>query len=395
MALTWFDAHLDLAYLAVSGREMAPPAGTALDAAGGPHPPAAVTLRSLAQGGVRFSLGTIFTEPVEPEGAGTAKPAPALEPQMYTAGDAGRAHAVGRAQLEAYRTWQDRGLVRLGLVEELRVDAGLGEIRGGMGVSEVVQPSIASRIALLRDPECLRVGILMENADPIRTADELEWWKSHGVVAIGLAWARASRYAGGNTTDLGLSDAGRELVREMDRLDVVHDVSHLSDRALRELLDATDTPVIASHSNCRALLGAGPPPGWPPNLPASLSMQRHLADDTIREIGRRGGVIGLNLFSRFLVGPGRGDARASIDDCVRHIEHVCEIMGHRRGVGLGSDMDGGFSAKLLPEGIDAPRDLARLAQALVARRWADDDIRGFACENWARFFLERHGAGRR
>lgn len=409
MTITWFDAHLDLAYLAVSGRDMT----RELDTSATPHPPAAVTLPSLINGGVRFALATIFTEPVEAttgaaEGVANSAETKFAEPQMYRAGDAARAHAVGRAQLEAYLTWRDRGLVRMGLVDELRIEPGTGEMRGGMGVSEVVPPSIQSRVARLRvrTDDVLRIGILMENADPIRTPDELGWWRERGVVAIGLAWARASRYAGGNGTDLGLSDLGRALVREMDRLGVVHDVSHLSDRALRELFEVTDRPVIASHSNCRALLDQ---PGGSNTSTSSagtgssgtgstgavgnpLAAQRHVTDDTIREIGRRGGVIGLNLFSKFLVPKERSGERAMLDDCVAHVEHVCELMGHRRGVGLGSDMDGGFGANALPRGIESPRDLTSLAEALRGRGWTDDEVRGFACENWIRFFLERRSS---
>lgn len=378
MPLTWFDAHLDLAYLAVMGRNMA----QELDAEANPHPPASITLPSLRHGGVAFALATVFTEPVEttPE-----------EPFMYPAGNAERAHAVGRAQLEAYLTWRDRGLVRFGLVGELGVDPGVGEIRGGMGVAELVTPSLRSRIAKLRQKnvDTLRIGILMENADPIRTPAELGWWVERGVKAIGLAWARASRYAGGNSTDIGLTDPGRELVREMDRLAVAHDVSHLSDRALADLLAATNKPVVASHSNARALLGEGAPPGWPASMPASLAPQRHLTDATIREVGRRGGVIGLNLFSKFLTPKDRAGQRATIDDAIRHVEHVCDVIGHRRGVGLGSDMDGGFAANMLPTGIDTPSDLQRLADGLAARGWSDDEVWGFACENWVRFFETR------
>ncbi|MBC7773734.1 MAG: membrane dipeptidase [Pyrinomonadaceae bacterium] len=379
MPLTWFDSHLDLGYLAVCGRDMTAP----LDIASIPHPPAAVTLPSLAEGHVRFALGTIFTEPMEPGSK-------LSDPQMYTAGDAERAFVVGRAQLEAYRTWQDRGLVALDLCQWLRRDDGVGAIRGGMGVAEVVAPSIRQVVERMPPVPALRLGILIENADPIRSPDDISWWKDRGVVAVGMAWARSSRYAGGNSTQEDLSDSGRALARAMDAAGVVHDVSHLSDNAMKSLLQLTDRPVIASHSNCRSLLGGG---GFGEN-------QRHLPDDTIREIGRRGGVVGLNLFSKFLNPPASGvggpgprvtgnddvKPRATIDDCINHVEHVCTLMGHRRGVGLGSDMDGGFSSGELPQGIQQPRDLALLAEGLRRRDWTDDEIRGFAYQNWASFF---------
>jgi membrane dipeptidase len=196
------------------------------------------------------------------------------------------------------------------------------------------------------------------------------------VVAVGMAWAKSSRYAGGNSTDLGLTAAGRDLVRAIDALEMVHDASHLCDRALGELLAATDRAVIASHSNCRALF-AGTPEG---------QNQRHLTDAAIAEIGRRGGVIGLNLYSRFLSPACDERGRATVEDCVRHIEHIAGVMGHRRGVGLGSDMDGGFGADRLPAGINRPRDLSLLIRALSAAGWSDHETAGFAWRNWAEFW---------
>jgi membrane dipeptidase len=357
MPQTWFDAHLDLGTLAVCGRDMMAP----LDPAMEPWPPASVTLSSLAEGRVRFALGTIF---LEPGGGG---------PEGYPEGDFETAHRRARGQLEAYLTWRDKRFLAIDMASVLRSPQGIGEIRGGMGVAEIVPIPLRERAARLPATPALHIGLLIEGADPIRSPEELAWWKSQGVVAVGMAWAKPSRYAGGNTSQGGITDLGRELVKEMDRLGVVHDVSHLSDRAMSELFALTDRVVVASHSNSRALLG-------------DSSNQRHLTDVAIHEIARRGGVIGLNLYSKFLrAGLGEG-GRATIEDCVRHIEHVCEIAGDRRHVGLGSDMDGGFSAARLPEGIDRPADLRRLAEALSAEGWSEDEVRGFAWENWGRFW---------
>src|SRR5689334_12521266 len=115
----WFDAHLDLAYLAVNARDMLGP----LSPSSGPHPPAAVTLPAMRGGGVRFALATIFTE-----AGGTG-------PEGYPAGNVERAAAVGRAQLEVYLTWRDRGEIALDLRKALRRDPAVGQIRGGMGVA--------------------------------------------------------------------------------------------------------------------------------------------------------------------------------------------------------------------------------------------------------------------
>jgi len=227
------------------------------------------------------------------------------------------------------------------------------------------------------------LGILIECADPIRSPDEMAWWAQRGVVAVGMAWWKSSRYAGGNGTDGGLTPMGKDLASAMDDLGIVHDLSHLSQRATDELLAATSKPIIASHSNCRSLIDG--------------DNQRHLTDETIAEIGRRGGVIGLNLCAPFLMqsgdagGPGGGvggdnGVRATIDDCVRHVEHICAVQGNRNGVGLGSDMDGGFSTDRLPIGITTPSNLDLISDALKERGWTEDDLNGFRFGNWSRFF---------
>ena len=338
----WFDAHLDLACLAVNGRDMQ---RTPADC-GGPWQPASLTFPSMADGGVAACLGTIFTELDGKDAEG------------YPVGDAQAAHAAGVRQLEQYQSWQRAGLFR-------------PLPRRGHAFASALGAAAPSNLGL---------GILMECADPIREPAELDWWADRGVIAIGLAWARGSRYAAGNSepscsSTAGLTAIGRDLVRAMDRLGLVHDASHLSDRALADLLALTDKPVIASHSNSRALLDG--------------KSQRHLTDDAIREIGRRGGVIGLNLVKNFIrTGLKRDDPndRPSVDEAVAHVERICELMGHRRGVGLGSDLDGGISAHDLPAGIDAPRDFEKLAEALSRRGWGEEGVNAFAWGNWARFW---------
>jgi len=343
--LNWFDAHLDLAYLAETGRDMhAEPAD-----ARGRHQPVAVTLPAMRSAGISTCLGTIFTEPVDPDDANRE-----TGPFAYQDGDALGAWKAGMRQLKLYHAWRDAGLIQI-------------MPRRGHTAPESGAP--------------LRLGILMEGADPIETPEQLGEWADAGVIAVGLTWARASRYAGGNATPMdapeaGLSPLAGEIVPMMDELGIVHDMSHLSQQAADGLLSMTEAPVMASHSNCRSLMGGHDDP----------KAQRHLSDEVIAEIVRRGGIVGINLLSDFLA-PGikRGD-RASIEDVVKHIEHVCELAGSRAHVGLGSDADGGFGADRLPRSIDGLSDLGRIADALRSRGWSDAEIRGFAGDNWSRFW---------
>lgn len=362
--MRWFDAHLDLACLAVNGRDMQA-ALAEINAAKpkkpvGPWPPAGATLPSLREGGVTECLATIFTEP---GGKG---------PEGYRKGDVEAAHECGLRQLRTYQNWVHDAGVRLA-----RFDGTDPDDDGAGDGSPATQRAYRSKTETHTE-ETISIGILIENADVIRDPAELPWWIERGVVAIGMAWWNTERYAGGNGTDIGLSEIGRELVAEMVRLGVLIDLSHLSQKATDEVLAQTTGLVAASHSNCRALLGGDANPHW----------QRHLADDTIKEIARRGGVIGLNLCRNFLHfdpswKPGDGHL-PTIDQTLAHVEHICSLVGHTGAVGLGSDMDGGFSAKEMCAGVESPADLERLADGLRSRGWTDEQVAGFARENWRR-----------
>ena len=313
MRSIWFDAHLDLALLGLEGRDVSRPP----EEAGGPWPPAGLTIPSLREGGVVEVLFTVFTAPGLTMAGG------------YPVGDVDAAGVAGRRQLDWYDARRDDG-------------------------------SLAG----------IEYRILMEGADPIRTPDELPEWIARGVVAIGPTWRAGTRYAGGDASGGGLTGIGRDLVAATDATGVVLDLSHLSQRATEDVLAATDRRVVVSHSNVRSLVDG--------------VTERHLADETIAEVGRRGGVIGLNLFRRFLASG--EDPRPTVDDAIAHVERICEIQGDRRGVGLGSDLDGGFSAADLCAGIRRPADYVRLADALAARGWTEPEIEGFRRGNWRRVF---------
>ena len=366
-SLPWFDGHLDLACLAVNKRDMLAPLDQLNESTVGCHPPAAITLPELEAANVKLALATIFTEP---DGTG---------PESYPAHDTDRAHAVGRAQLEVYLTWQDNNRIALDLKHALRDDPQVGQIRGGMGVAEPIPFDPAAKIRKLKGPAPLHAGILIENADPIRSPDELHWWAERGVVAVGLAWWKASRYAGGNGTDIGLTDLGKYMVDAIDDLGLVHDLSHLSQRATDELLERTSRPVIASHSNCRSLLGDKENPHW----------QRHLADETIKEIARRGGVIGLNLVRNFItqgLDKNNPNDRPTPNQAIAHVEYICNLTNSRTHVGLGTDIDGGISANDLPQHINSPKHLHKLTEALAEKGWPQQDQQAFAYANWINFW---------
>lgn len=351
----WFDAHLDLACLAECGRDLARPP---LEG-GGPFQPAALSWPTMVSGGVRACLGTIFTEANGTDEVG------------YPASDAEAAHRRGVAQLDRYHAWHRSGTIELVDMRPRRNEPGMAPMR-------LPAPNGAP----------IKLGILMECADPIRAPHELSWWVERGVSAIGMAWGRGSRYTAGNmergpTDQPGIAPTGRELVKAIDALGVVHDASHLSWQAMDDLFGMTNALIIASHSNCSSLLewpARGSEQGTKPN-------ERHLRDEHIKEIGRREGVIGLNLVRNFIrSGLTRGDPtdRPTIDEAAAHVEHICSVMGHRRGVGLGSDLDGGITRNEIPAGLNTHEDMPLISDALRRLGWTDAQITGFESGNWSR-----------
>jgi membrane dipeptidase len=209
--------------------------------------------------------------------------------------------------------------------------------------------------------------LLMEGADPLRDPSELEGWQHEGLRLLGLSWG-ATRYAGGTHAPGGLTELGRTLLDEMQRLGVVLDVSHLAEESFWQAMERFYGPVIASHSNCRSY----------------VSTDRQLTDDMIREIGWRDGVIGTVLANGFLVDgwtKESGEA-VTLDAVVRHIDHICELTGTAAHCAIGSDFDGGFGAETTPQELDSVADLGKIGEALTARGYSAEDVAGVLGGNW-------------
>jgi len=153
--------------------------------------------------------------------------------------------------------------------------------------------------------------ISMESADPILKPDQLPAWKDAGVRVIGPAHYGPGRYAGGTSTELGLTPDGLALLREMEQHGIILDLTHLSDEAFWQALDHFDGRVLASHNNCRAL----------------VPHQRQFDDRQIQAIIERNGVIGA-AFDNWMVRPGwvrgaKDNERVVIEHVVDHILPTC------------------------------------------------------------------------
>jgi membrane dipeptidase len=218
----------------------------------------------------------------------------------------------------------------------------------------------------------------LEGADSIVELSYLERAFASGLRAVGPAHYGPGRYSPGTGASGGLTPAGRELVKEMRRLDIILDVTHLTDEAFWEALELYDGPVWASHNNCRAL----------------VPHQRQFNDDQLKELIRRDAIIGA-AFDAWMMVPGwvRGkttpaETGVKIETIVDHIDHICQLAGTSRHCAIGSDLDGGYGTEQTPLDLSSIADLQRLTEILSRRGYSTGDIAGIMHGNWIRKISE-------
>lgn len=192
--------------------------------------------------------------------------------------------------------------------------------------------------------------------------DRIETVAQWGVRLMNLTWNDPNAICGTNCreSDRGLSAHGREFVRELEANGIYADVSHLSDAGFWDLIRMARRPIVASHSNARAL------------CPHS----RNLTDDMFRAIRDNGGVVGLNFYRNFVGGSG------GIDTLIAHLEHFLTLNGEKT-VCFGSDMDG---CSPLIEGIDGLQSVPKLYEALRRRGYSESLLEDLFWNNLRRMF---------
>lgn len=188
-----------------------------------------------------------------------------------------------------------------------------------------------------------------------------------GVRAMGLTWNERNAIAdgAGEAADCGgLTRFGRQVVHQMHQLGMVVDVSHLNERSFWDVLGCAEGPIIASHSNARAL----------------CDHPRNLRDEQIVALAKAGGVMGMNFYADFLTSS--GPQAADIEQVVRHIDHISELVGPGH-VGLGSDFDG---ISRTPRGLEDASRFPALTAALLHHGYSDDHIIGILGGNFLSVF---------
>ncbi len=245
----------------------------------------------------------------------------------------------------------------------------------------------AARIVRSADDlqRCLDAGVFamllhFEGAEPLDPdGHALEVFYAAGLRSVGLTHSRRNRFAQGvpfkfphsPDTGPGLTEAGKELVRQLNRRRVMIDLSHITERGFWDVAAISDAPLVATHSNAHALT---PSP-------------RNLTDRQLDAIRDSRGVAGLNFHVGFLRKDGARDPATPISRMVEHIDYMIECMGIDC-VALGSDFDGAT----MPAELKDAAGLPRLVQALADRGYGDEDLRKLAHGNWVRVLRETWGA---
>lgn len=309
-----------------------------------------VAFPDLRRGEVGLFIATLLARLLRP------KLMPAI--QRYSSMEA--AYAAAHGQLAYYRVLEQQGHLRW-IKDAAGLDAHVAawERTGGKG-------------------EPLGFILSMEGADPVLSPEQVEEWWQAGLRIIGPAHYGVSPYAHGTGTEGGLFPQGPALLREMERVGMILDVTHLSDQCFDEALDIYGGPVLASHHNCRAL----------------VPDQRQLTDDQIKRLVARGAVIGTAL-DTWMLYPGwiRGETRpeqvgVTLEAMVDHLDRVCQLAGNHRHAAIGTDLDGGFGREQSPHDLDTIADLQRVPELLRRRGYPEEAIRAILHGNWLRFFRE-------
>jgi len=215
----------------------------------------------------------------------------------------------------------------------------------------------------------------LEGADSLVTVGHLEKAWQNGLRAVGPAHYGPGRYAQGTNATGKMTAIGRELLKEMERLKVILDATHLCDDSFWDALSRFGGPIWASHNNCRSL----------------VNHNRQYSDEQIKELIRRGAVIGGALDAWMMV-PGwqRGISTPETMNCnlevmIDHVDHICQLAGNTNHVGIGSDLDGAFGKEQCPYDLETIADLQKVSALFKKRGYTDTDVENLMHGNWLSF----------
>ena len=247
---------------------------------------------------------------------------------------------------------------------------------------QICSPSdLEKHLQLWTNPTGTPIGYILslEGADSIISMDHLEKVFNYGLRALGPAHYGPGTYAQGTDSTGGIGNKGRLLLKEMERLGIILDATHLCDDSFREALDSFHGAVWASHNNCRKFV--------PHN--------RQLSDEQIVELANRSAVIGIALDAWMMVRDwvrGKSNPKemgVSLKLMINNIDHICQLTGNSLHAAIGSDLDGAFGTEQCPYDLNTIADLQKVPEMLINGGYSDSDIQNILSENWIRF-LKKH-----
>jgi membrane dipeptidase len=215
----------------------------------------------------------------------------------------------------------------------------------------------------------------LEGADSLITLQYVEKAYQYGLRAIGPAHYGPGRYANGTDATGKMNAEGLALLKEMERLNIILDATHLCDDAFWQALDHFSGHVWASHNNCRSL----------------VNHNRQYSDEQIKALIERDAVIGAVMDAWMMV-PGwvRGQSdpqqmNCNIEKLLDHLDHICQIAGNTSHVAIGSDLDGAFGKEQSPYDLETIADLQTIPGLLQKRGYSKEDVEKIMHDNWLRF----------
>ena len=218
----------------------------------------------------------------------------------------------------------------------------------------------------------------LEGADSMVTLDHLERSYEQGLRAIGPGHYGPGTYAHGTNSAGGIGTKGKELLKEIERLNMILDATHLCDQSFWEAMDVYKGAVWASHNNCRKL----------------VDHNRQFSDEQIKELLNRNAVIGMVLDAWMMVPDwerGKSTPKsmgASLQQMADNIDHICQMAGNALYVGIGTDLDGGFGKEQCPADLDTIADLQKVPEILMERGYSKEDIKNIMHGNFIRFLRQ-------
>jgi len=355
------DAHLDLATNAISlNRDLTLPAkeirrlekesnlNDRQDRGTG-----TVALPDLREGSIGLVVATIISRVSVP-----GKPVASVSLTGWNS--PAQAYAFAQSQLSWYRVMEDIGeMVQITTVEGLEKHLALW--------ADTTIPNTGKPVGYI---------LSLEGADSIINLDYLQRYYAEGLRAIGPAHFGPGRYAAGTHSDQsGLTPAGKDLLREMQSLQMILDCTHLTDKGFFEAMDIYQGTVIASHQNCRSVI-----PG-----------ERQFSDDQLSAIIERDGVMGgaldaWMLYPDYQMGGDPRELNIDLATLIPHFDHICQLAGNSNHIAFGSDLDGLFGREQSPYDLDTIADLQKFKDLLTARGYTTEDLENIFHKNWLRVF---------